>query len=310
MPPTQKRLPPATVEALSPPPGQAFPYEFFRDAATHRFDPAKRSFDPRTAWWLCDAAFLAYANDADIRAAYANAPVEAQVKSFAGRRGTACYVASGTEWVVLAFRGTEVNNLWNAALDILTDAHLIPAMDEHGDWVHAGFLASVNEVWEGVRRHVAEEQARARRPLWITGHSLGAGLATIAADRCSSDPALHAAGLYVYASPPVGDRRFAARITMPAFRIANGSDWLPQVPYGLFSPVGRLVYIDTNGHLHSSMASAADALIGIAQQAGSTGLLSAARLLPALGTGVVLPPQIADHAPINYAIRLWNACVG
>src|SRR5262249_8062384 len=153
-------------------PGPAFPYVFFENVAEHPFDPTQKGFDLRNAWWLCDAAFLAYSQDADVAAAYAKAPLAAQVESFAGLHGTACYVATATDWIVLAFRGTEVDNFWGAALDIATDAHLIPVPDEHGDFVHAGFLQAVNDVWEDVRRHIADQQGKKARPLWITGHSL------------------------------------------------------------------------------------------------------------------------------------------
>jgi hypothetical protein len=302
-----KRLPPATVEALSPPP-DAFPYTFFamRDPERDRFQPRALDFDLRNGWWLCDAAFLAYSPDDEIAKTYA--PLSARVTSFAGRHGTACCVAAADEWIVLAFRGTEVTHFWAAALDITTDASLIPTLDEHQHWVHGGFLRGVDEVWQQVRAHLAAEQTRRQRPLWITGHSLGAGLATIAAARCSDDPALGAVGLYVYASPPVGDRHFAAGITMPAYRVANSSDWLTHVAYGAFSPVGSLMFIDANGYVHGHMPSAIAQAISVTQQLAASAALFI-RGFRTFDRGIPLPPSIADHAPINYAIRLWNAYV-
>ncbi len=303
----EEQLPPATVDALSPPPGARFPYRFFRGAADRPFRPAHTVFDLRNAAWLCDAAFLAYSRGADIDAAYASLPHPGHVRHFAGRHGTACHVATSDEWIVLAFRGTEVNNFWTAALDIATDAHLIPMLDEHHDFVHAGFLQGVSEVWQEVRAHIAAEQRSRPRPLWITWHSLVAGLAAVAASRCSADPALGAAGLYVYASPPVGDRRFAARITMPAFRIANNTDWLTHVPFGAFAPVGSLMFIDGNGHLHQQMPPAVELLIGLTHKIGGAVAPAVSRLLSTLAGDIILPSAIADHAPVNYAIRLRNA---
>lgn len=306
----QKRLPPATIAALSPPPGGRFPYTFFQDAdaAKNRFRPEITAFDLRNAWWLCDAAFLAYSADADVSAAYASAPGAAQVRHFAGRRGTACYVATSDDWMVLAFRGTEVNDFWRTVLDVATDAQVFPVRDERGDLVHGGFLRSVDEVWQAVRAHIAAQQAARRRPLWIAGHSLGAGLAIVAANRCGVDPALGAAGLYVYASPPVGDSGFAARIAIPAFRVANNMDLLTHVPFGPFTPVGTLRFIDGNGHLHPQTPSTLDLLLDAGRLFGGFALsLGTPRLLAALGQAVVVPPPLADHAPVNYATRLWNA---
>jgi alpha-beta hydrolase superfamily lysophospholipase len=56
--------------------------------------------------------------------------------------------------------------------------------------VHAGFLAALGEVWTTVEAHVKAEQAKKSRPLWITGHSLGAALATLAANLCCDDSLL------------------------------------------------------------------------------------------------------------------------
>jgi triacylglycerol lipase len=305
-----KPLPPMTIDALRPPPGPAFPYSFFENVADHPFDPTKRDFDLRNAWWLSDAAFLAYSANADVEATFARPPLTADLRCFAGHHGTSCYVATATDWIVLAFRGTEVDNFWGTAFDVVTDARVVPARDEHGDFVHGGFLQGVNEVWQDVRQYIAAQQEKKVRPLWITGHSLGAGLATIAANRCMTDPALHAAGLYAYASPPVGDRRFAERITLPAFRFANNTDALTHVPYGPFTPVGRLVFIDRNGQLHGEMPSAPAELIGVAEQFGIGALSAASRFFRTLEPAGVLPPPIADHAPIYYSLRLWNAYVG
>jgi len=45
---------------------------------------------------------------------------------------------------------------------------------------HQGFVDAIAEVWEPVYAAVDQELKAAERPLWITGHSLGAALALLA----------------------------------------------------------------------------------------------------------------------------------
>jgi hypothetical protein len=304
----RKRLPPRTLDALTPPAGVRFPYAFFENVHQHPLRANQQGFDPRTAWFLADAAFLAYSSDTAIAAEYRRPELAATVEPFAGTRGTQCYVAAGPGWIVLAFRGTQLDNFWQHVLDVRTDLQAIPVRDAAGDFVHRGFLEGVDEVWLRVRRHIAGQQQLRSRPLWITGHSLGAGLATIAASRCSTDPALGAVGLYAYATPPVGDAQFARRVSIPAFRVANNTDVLTKLTVGVYAPVGELRFIDGNGQVHGQSPSGVERVVAFAGNV-STSLLMAASRLRLARLGIPLPGFIADHAPINYATLLWNSYI-
>jgi hypothetical protein len=304
----RKRLPPRTLDALTPPGGARFPYAFFENVHQHPLQSNQGGFDARTAWFLADAAFLAYSSDPAIAAQYRRPELAATVEPFTGTRGTQCYVAAAPDWIVLAFRGTQLDNFWQHVLDVRTDLRALPVRDSAGDLVHDGFLRGVDEVWLRLRRYIADQQQQRRRPLWITGHSLGAGLATIAANRCSTDPALGAVGLYTYASPPVGDAQFSRRISIPAFRVANNTDVLTKLPYAVYAPVGELRFIDANGQLRREAPSVADRVVGFAESV-STGVMMAASRLRLARLGIPLPGFIADHAPINYATLLWNSYI-
>ena len=148
----------------------------------------------RNAWWLCDAALLAYSAEAAVNAAFTKAGIPGDVAHFHGMHSTQAYVMSMPDAIVLAFRGTQVDDFWSSVLDFTVDAQFLPFPDSHGDLVHAGFLAALGEVWPQTVAHLRAEQARQPRPLWITGHSLGAALATLAANLCSDDPSLRLAG--------------------------------------------------------------------------------------------------------------------
>jgi triacylglycerol lipase len=303
-----KALPPSTVQALSPPPGPVFPYAFFQNAAHHPFQPADAAFNLRNAWWLMDAAFLSYCPLDQVETAFRTAGMAAKVQVFSGP-STQCYVASTPEWLVLAFRGTQVDDYWASVTDWLVDARFVPILDGHGHWVHAGFFTALQEVWAEVAACVKTEQRQSRRPLFITGHSLGAALATVAASLCSYDEATFGlSGLYTYGSPRVGDRGFVKSIRVPSWRFRHNSDLVTNVPLGLvFRHVGRLEFIDASGHLHKDLTLEAEMLLGAASpQLSATAADHLQNALTLLGSTMPLPGFLADHAPINYAIRIWN----
>jgi hypothetical protein len=306
-----KPLPPATAAALSPPPSAAFPYTFFEEVEQHPFEPAEPALSLRNVWWLMDAAFLAYSPEVDIRSVFARDVFGSAVavRFFSTTAGTQCYVASANDWIVLAYRGTQVDDFWASVVDWSVDARFLPAPDAHGDLVHSGFLAATRQGWADVAGCIRALQIDRARPLWITGHSLGAALATVAANFCGDEPdGLGLQTTYVYGSPRVGDKNFVHRIQQPLLRVRNSSDLVTQVPIGLlFRHAGMPALVDSAGHWHSDPSPMEEALFEVA-----TAHLSAANsdqviaMLRAAGPGVQLPGVLADHAPINYAIRLWN----
>ena len=114
--------------------------------------------------------------------------------------------------------------------------------------------------------------------------------------------------LYTYGSPRVGDEHFVRRIAAPVWRIRNNSDVVTNVPLGLvFRHAGALALVDATGHWHADPSRTEEALF----EASTTGFSShqahhVGSLLHTAPGGVPLPGPLADHAPINYAIRLWN----
>ena len=302
-----KRLPPQTTRPLSPPANDSFPYEFFESVTNHPLQPADSTLNLRNAWWLMDAAYLSYSNEGTVRREFQKIP-DASVEVFSGKRSTQGYIAATDEAIVLALRGTQVDDFWQSVLDWTIDARFVPVTDSHGDWVHAGFKSAIEEVWSDVSSHIRSLQQKGRRPLWICGHSLGAALATLAANLCGDDPSLGFAGLYSFGSPRVGDRHFGAGITPPVvFRFQNDSDIVTHVPLGLvFQHVGALQFIDGSGHLHSNLARRAQLLLEAGASVSPISAHNVAGLLRATDHDVPLPGFLADHAPINYATLIWN----
>jgi hypothetical protein len=305
----QKPLPRQTTRALNPPANVLEPYTFFESVQDHPLQSLDTALNLRNAWWMADAALLAYSNEADVRKAFADAGLAADVTSFKGVHTTQAYVIAMPEAIVATFRGTQVDDFLSSVLDFAVDAQFLPKPNAHGHLVHAGFLAALKEVWAQVAAHLAAEQTKRPRPLWLTGHSLGAALATLAADLCGDEPALGLRGVYTFGSPRVGDRNLGANIRVPVFRFRNDSDIVPHLPLGLlFRHVGELQFIDAAGHLHRDLPRSTE--MALDPGARSISPREALTMKPQIRSGgapdLPVPGFLADHAPINYSILVWN----
>lgn len=276
----EKPIPEPTPENLSPPKAD---YRYFESAADHPLRANFTGFDLVNAAWLADAAFLAYGlgHLIDSRDFVSSKVEEAglpgvAVTSFA-QGGTACFVMSGPEYLIAAFRGTQIDDphlMIPNLVDALTDAEFIP--DATG--VHTGFQEALARIWDVVAGFLDDRLQEKQRPVWFTGHSLGGALATLAANAYGSDKVQ---GLYTFGSPRVGTAKFAGSFDISCVRFVHGNDVVttipPPVPFG-FQHVGNpVVHISHAGEVAE----------------GS-------------GEPIVFPSPI-DHAPVYYASKLWNA---
>jgi len=135
-------------------------------------------------------------------------------------------------------------------------------------------------VW----RELAASQELRGRPVWFTGHSLGAAHATLAGDRFLRDGARLGlgtlGGIYSFGCPLVGDRRFVdgfnRRCGEQSWRFVNDQDAVTRVPPPL------LEYRHVNN----------ERLVGF----------------DAPYVTFISEPMI-DHTPRRYAVLAWNTLV-
>src|SRR5438128_470277 len=305
-----KPLPPAKFKQIRPPNEN---YTYFEDKERHPFLPQATSFELMNAGWLADFALLAYGDEEFIRRFFKlSGLTDAGFDfKFFSRQTTQCFVAHNLEFVVVSLRGTEIDNFRGALTDWLRNFELRPKPDDSGGRVHEGFQKDIEAVWEdgngvkGVKSYLREVLESGTRTLWITGHSLGAALATLAAERAVRDGRFAVQGVYTYGSPRVGDDAFkqayATRgLDERTYRFVNNVDVVPKLPpVDFYKHVGRLKFIDRDGHLHLDMTDEADAI----EPDLLKRLRGKGRALLENLFGLTIPAPFANHAPIYYATR-------
>lgn len=168
--------------------------------------------------------------------------------------------------VYLAIRGTESVDDWVEDADV--DQKPYTLAPGYGN-VHHGF----NTIYETMSEAVASALAKAPDPkrLFITGHSLGSSLSTLAVPDIITNtdftPERFPVFQYNFASPRTGDPEFAAayiRNRVPTWRVVNSSDIVPNVPpaccFGDFyehvgTQISYTAQYDSLGGNHSSTSS-------------------------------------------------------
>ena len=139
---------------------------------------------------------------------------------------TQAFLVVKDDWsyAVLAFRGTEVTK----SKDIITDlkAGMVSTLEGR---VHKGFVGA----YQSVEAEILASLPKVKDiPLYITGHSLGAALATLATQHLEQnhDVRDRIAACYTFGSPRVGNAEFDRDIKSPVYRVVNTTDIVTVIP--------------------------------------------------------------------------------
>ena len=306
-----KTIPSATIEELFPPNKN---YQYFENFTEHPFKDKSEQFQMVNAWWLAESSLLSYAETNFVEPEFQKVGL---TTNFFSGKSTQCYVAHNDNFVIVAFRGTQVNDFRDMVRDIYTNAKFNLVDSKQGGFVHNGFKDGLEEIWSNLQLHLNQLKTdKPERTFWFTGHSLGAALATLAADRYGS-----VQGLYTFGSPLVGDDAFTNDFYVNTYRFVNNNDFITLIPYrkplpkipifgGFLSRifkryqhVGQLKYIDSNGHIIDN-PNLLDKLV----DSGKGQVEHFFNSISSLKKGRInqIPVDLTDHAPIYYAIRIWN----
>ncbi len=216
---------------------------------------AARRFEPRAEesgqFSLANAAWLARASDVVYESRTTHGSLkeilaselrrlggpETKVETyrfFEAKNDTQAVYLATDRVAILAFRGTE------SKTDIRTDLKFRKVPFGKGD-VHRGFYGVFSPVWDGsgilgedkksLSAYLKEQEAiRPNIPLYVTGHSLGGALSTLAVAAALNEGRKVYAH-YTFGSPRVGNRDFATELAekekaagTKVFRVVNYGD--------------------------------------------------------------------------------------
>lgn len=302
-------LPSETVDGLRPPlPG--FPY--FAHADRYHFQPRAEAYSSVNSWWLADASFLVYGTARFIEKAIRDSPLPSQgfrldwLGTAEDNRGM---ILRNDVALVVVFRGTRLQP--HALLDVVEvvlinqddlwiDSQFLPGVCRAGGRVHRGFLTAYAEV--SARLDAIVRTKRPGQTLWLTGHSLGGALATLAAAHLDGVPIQ---GIYTYGCPRVGDAAFAGVLPRQSYyRFVHREDWVPTVPPEFLGYAHGGTFRSVPGNaprqFGDDLANGAKSLLSAAKSMASRLRLDVGKLPFKIG-------GLADHAPIYYATLLWNS---
>ena len=140
------------------------------------------------------------------------------------------FVATSGDAIYVVFRGTKTISEWISDAEF-SQVPYAPVSD--GGKTENGFSAIYASIGSAIVAEVdALAQSATYTTLYVTGHSLGAALATMAAPDLARATRFASPVLYNFASPRTGDPTFAALVDeLPtSWRIVNSNDEVPRLP--------------------------------------------------------------------------------
>ncbi|WP_437752124.1 lipase family protein [Sorangium sp. So ce1389] len=246
-----------------------------------------------------------------------------------------CFIQSRCRrLLILCIKGTEPGNIFNWLTDASVASQRFYALGR----VHGGFARNVDVMWSVIDRYLAAalrgENVRdvlpgveaSPRPgpgtspdagaapgkleaLYITGHSLGAAMAALAAARLFTDGRYGdlrrlLRGVYTFGQPMVGDAAFATRagelLGDRLFRFVYANDIVPRLPplsTGRFVHFGRAYRSAGEGWAYESKVAGQTRTFLVSTAVGVFAWVK--QQLPII-RWIPLPFSWGDHSPANY----------
>lgn len=226
-----------------------------------------------------------------------------------GEKGTQLFIAKTRpnlkypQLVIVAFRGAEPDDPSDLKADgIVLKKSWLDASGKPLGEVYTGFAdALLNDAGNGdiLMQLIAQLDAldiNQYPRIVLTGHSLGAALATLTAGYLSQTPLANNLHIYSFGSPRVGDSVFSdCMAKVKHERYVNYCDRVTGIPSESlgYQHVGTLHFINRHGSVEDSITEA-DMMKGCL-------IASVAHLRKhCLYKDTVWVRQLADHSPINY----------
>jgi triacylglycerol lipase len=210
-----------------------------------------KGFSKSNAEFFSSLSMNAYLNISEFSDIYSD---DYDIKFF-NYGSTQCYALWDDNDLIYAFRGTELTKL----SDIRTDIRFrkTEASEDSFGKVHRGFKDGLDLIWDDLLSHydnyspqvsrlLFKRKLSTKKNIFLTGHSLGAALATIAGGRLDDENIYG----YTYGSPRVGNSKFRDSFRPKFFRFRNNNDIVTRQPPEMigYTHVGHLNYFDRKGN--------------------------------------------------------------
>lgn len=157
--------------------------------------------------------------------------------------------------VIISFRGTQADQFE----DIVSDLDLVRTDLSGYGAVHGGFHTAFQGI-ESILKEKLEAESGRGLQIWITGHSLGGALASIASTtiitHINSDDSYSLKGIYTFGMPRVGNTDYVAAVeqeyennSVSAMRFRQGDDTVTQLPFQWmgYHHTGHFMHLSAEG---------------------------------------------------------------
>ena len=168
--------------------------------------------------------------------------------TFIDVEGSQAYVFHNKTDMIITCRGTQPTEM----NDIYADLEVFKADSVTGTKIHQGFKEEVDKIYDLVLERI--DRYSKGKTLWACGHSLGAAMSTILAQRLEYKGGYDIDTLYTYGSPRAGGPKFRkwCDTNLNHQRFVNNNDVVPCVPTFLrWRHTGNCHYIKSTGEVTS-----------------------------------------------------------
>ena len=242
-------------------------------------NPYKTTLDSGNAYWMARLASVAYLKKDDALVSPDEAKILADLKqedpkfSFVegfSKNSSQAILVEHEDFFTMAFRGTDELRDWLNNFDLVAQQVLLLVEGEKLDgYFHKGFWDATDDIWEPLLTKYQQLQQEERekqkdlkqkkvRPLFLTGHSLGGAIATIAATKLINQD-FPFISTYTFGQPRTMTHNTAriinGKVESRFFRFQNNNDMVTRAPARAsgYSHVGSFIYISQDKSLHDDI---------------------------------------------------------